>query len=187
MQNNANGTTKEKGLSINSQIRCFKMQTGQKQDGSMWGLITHTEKDANKNVLQKYTLWVMNDSNFIANFPADKTVDVRIDDITSVRPENKTYTKNGVKVNERVINLSVIISIVNVIDNNTYNPNNNYNNYNNQQPAQNTQYQQPQQQQPSYFDVGDNKFKNQPKQEPSPEVKSYLNDNDDVFSDDLPF
>lgn len=129
---------KEKGLSVNSQIRCFKMQTGEKADGSMWGLITHTEKDSNKNVLQKYTLWVMNDSDFIANFPVDKTVDIRIDSITSVRPENKTYTKNGVKVNERVINLNVVISIVNVIDNNY--KNNNYNN--NDYKQQNNQLEQ---------------------------------------------
>lgn len=132
---NANGTFREKGLSVGSQIRCFKLTSGNKSDGSMWGLINHVEKDGNKNIVQKYSLWLANDSQFIATFPSDKTVDVRIESIKAIRPEFKTYTnsKTGQKVNERILNLIVTISIVQVIDNN-YNNTNNYmnnNNYNN--------------------------------------------------------
>lgn len=178
----SNNYSKERGLSVNSQIRCFNLLTGNKPDGSLWGLITHVEKDSNKKVLQKYSVWIMNDGDFISNFPLNKTVDVKIDSITSIRPENKSYMKDGKQIFERVINISAYLSIVNVMENNTYNPNYNYNQQSNQTP----QYQQPQQ--PSSFDVGDNKFKNQPKQEPSEEVKEFLDDaNDDDLFNDLPF
>lgn len=180
----ANNASRDKGLSVNSQIRCFNLISGKKPDGSYWGLITHIEKDANKNVLQKYNVWIMNGDKFIVEFPTNKTVDIRLDSITSVRPENKSYRspKTNQMVTERIINIGAFVSIVNVIENNTYNPNYNYN----QQPTQNTQYQQPQQ--PESFDVGENKFKKQPQPKPSEQVEQFLDDaNDDDLFNDLPF
>ena len=161
MQNNnnmgANGTYKEKGLRINSQVRCFKLVHGTKQDGSLWALITRIEKDTNKNVVQKYNLWLLNDYNFIANFPTDRIVDVRIDYIQSVKPEWNTYTskETGKKITERIISMEVGVSIVSSMPNNYNNNNNNINNnYNNG----NNGYQKPTQQQPqtSQLDEIDN-------------------------------
>ena len=174
---------KEKGLKVGSQVRCFKLTTGTKQDGSMWGMLTHTEKDSNKNIVQKYTIWLTNDSNFIANFPLDKVVDIRIEQISGIRPEWKRYMKDGKQVTERIINIDCGIGIVKVMDNN-YNTNNTYNNNNYQSQAY-----QPQQPMPESFDVGENKFKkanamnNQP---PRQEVQDYL-DGMNVEDLDLPF
>ncbi len=199
---NPNGTFKEKGLSVGSQVRCFKLTSGNKADGSMWGLINHVEKDQNKNVVQKYSLWLNNDSQFIANFPSDKTVDVKIEKINSIKPEYKTYTnKNGQKVNERIINLTVVISIVQVIDNsynntNNYMNNNNYNNNYNNDYMNNGNNAQPQYNQPQYNqsqvpinqqDTFDTEYYKQQRQKP---VESNANE---VFGDfnidesDLPF
>ena len=190
---------KDKGLYVGSQIRCFKLTTGNKQDGSMWGMLTHVEKDSNKNVIQKYTLWLGNDSNFIANFPINKMVDLKIIEINGVRPEWKRYTKNGNQVNERIINLDVKVEILNVMDNPYNNQAQTYQNYNNGNNYKNTNanngyQQQPQnfgqQQQPQYFDVGGNKFaqaNQQAKQyQASPEENDFLNSLG-VSDDDLPF
>lgn len=134
---------KEKGVFVGMQVKCFKLTTGSKADGSMWGLMTYTEKDSNKKVLQKYCFWLKNDSDFIANFPSDKTVNLRIEYIGNVRPEWKSYKdKEGKQVNERVINVEVGVSIVNVFNNNY---NNNYNNNAGYQQANNQPAQQPSQ------------------------------------------
>lgn len=196
---NANGTFREKGLSVGSQIRCFKLTSGNKADGSMWGLINHVEKDSNKNIVQKYSLWLANDSQFIANFPSDKTVDVRIESIKTIRPEFKTYTnsKTGQKVNERILNLIVTISIVQVIDNsynntNNYVNNNNYNNnYNNDYIGNG--YQQPQNNQPNIpinqQQTFDTEYYKQPRQQQTVEsnAKEVFGDNMQITDDMLPF
>lgn len=125
--NNKNAQQKEKGLNVGSQFRVWDIKTGQKSNGDLWGMLTHTEKDKNKNVLQKYTIWLNNDSNFIANFPLQQTVDLKIESIVGVKPETKSYTKNGQKVVERIINLTASVSIVNVFGNNNNNTNNDIN------------------------------------------------------------
>lgn len=138
MQNNNYNTNKnntqpkEKGLGVGSVFRVWDMKSGTKADGGLWGMLNYTEKDKNKNVLQKYTIWLSNDSNFIANFPIKQTVDLKITEITNVKPEIKSYIKNGQNITERVINLMVKVEIVNVLSNtNNINNNVNYNNYNN--------------------------------------------------------
>jgi len=189
---------KDKGLRVGSQIRCFKLNTGTKQDGSMWGMLTHTEKDSNKKVLQKYTLWLNNTSDWIAKYPLDKVVDLKIGEITSVKPEWKTYTKDDKQVTERIINMEVGVDIVNVMDNQYNNyaqANNNYNNGNDLRNTGTNIYQSNnpqdlgQAQQPNSFDVGGNKFAQANQQaknyQPSQEAQDFLNDLD--LSDDLPF
>ena len=189
---------KEKGLRVGSQIRCFKLTTGTKQDGSMWGMLTHIEKDSNKNIVQKYTIWLTNDSNFIANYPTDKVVDLKIGQISAIRPEWKRYTKDGRQVTERIINLDCGVDIVNVMDNQYNNyaqSNNNYNNGNDLRNSGTNVYQSNnpqnvgQAQQPNSFDVGGNKFAQANQQaknyQPSQEAQDFLNDLD--LSDDLPF
>lgn len=154
MQSNANGTPKEWGIKVGSQVRSFKLVTGTKANGEMWGFFTYVEKEKDtKKPLQKYNLWLVNDYNFIANFPTDSTVDLRIERIDSVKPIWNSYTnKEGKQVNERIINLEILVSIVSVINSN------NNQGYQNQQQG----YQQPNQyQQPSY---NQNSYQQQPNQ-----------------------
>ena len=196
MQSNAN-SPKEWGLKINSQVRCFKLVTGTKQDGNLWGFFTYVEKDKDtKKALQKYNLWLVNDYNFLANFPKDSTVDVRIDSIQSIKPIWNTYNDktSGQKVTERIINVEVVVSIVNVINNNSnnnYNYNNNgYNNNNGYQQPQNQQqgYQQqpnPYQNNPTSFDVDKKPNYNEPLPTSDDIQKAY--DDMGITDMDLPF
>lgn len=205
MQNNTNAP-KEWGIKVGSQVRCFKLVNGTKQDGNLWGFFSYVEKEKDtKKPLQKYNLWLTNDYNFMANFPTDSTVDLRIERIDSVKPIWSSYTsKDGKQVNERVINMEVVVSIVNVINNNNnnnqYNNNNNYNNNGyNQGYQQPNQYQQPTynqgyQQQPNQYQNNPNSFDVDKKtnyNEPLPksnevkEAENFLNI--DISEDDLPF
>ena len=164
---------KEKGIFVGMQVRCFKLTTGSKADGSMWGLTTYTEKDSSKKVLQKYSLWLKNDSDFIANFPSDKTVDLRIEYIGNVRPEWKSYKdKDGKQITDRVINVEVGVSIINVIDNN-FNNNNTYNNVNNNYNNNNN-------------NAGYQQTNNQPTQQQS-QKETPINNDFDIDSINFPF
>lgn len=165
MQNQSNNQAyKERGIRVGSKIRCFSLMSGNKQDGSMWAYFSYAEKDGNKNTIQKYNVWIKNEGDFIANFPGGQ-VDVNIDSIQAVRPENKTYfsKKLNKNVSERVINIDVIVSIANVWSNTNNNANYQQNSYIN----------------------NENSFINQDSQHENNEVDNY---NDiDINDDGLPF
>lgn len=192
MQSNANANTKEWGIRLGSQVRCFKLVTGTKANGELWGFFTYVEKEKDtKKPLQKYNLWLVNDYNFIANFPLNNQVDLRIERIDSIKPIWNSYTnKEGKQVNERIINVEVVVSIVNVINNN------NNQGYQNQQPNQYQQptYNQGYQQQPNQYQNNPTGFEVDKKpnyNEPLPksndieEAESFLDI--DITDDMLPF
>lgn len=176
MQSNTNGAPKEWGIKLGSQVRCFKLVTGTKANGDLWGFFTYVEKEKDtKKPLQKYNLWLVNDYNFIANFPLNNQVDLRIERIDSVKPISNSYTnKEGKTVNERIINLEVAVSIVSVINNN------NNQGYQNQQP---NQYQN----NPNSFDVDKKINYNEPlnKSNEVEQAESFLDI--DIDESDLPF
>ena len=182
MQNNANGSPKEWGIRLGSQVRCFKLVTGTKANGDLWGFFTYVEKEKDtKKPLQKYNLWLVNDYNFIANFPLNNQVDLRIERIDSVKPIWNSYTnKENKQVNERIINLEVVVSIVSVINNN------NNQGYQNQQQGY---QQQPNQYQnnPTGFDVDKKINYNEPlpKSNDVEQAENFLDI--DITEDDLPF
>ena len=193
MQSNANGTPKEWGIKLGSQVRCFKLVTGTKANGELWGFFTYVEKEKDtKKPLQKYNLWLVNDYNFIANFPTDNQVDLRIERIDSIKPIWNSYTnKENKQVNERIINVEVLVSIVSVIGNNQgyQNQQQGYQQPQYQQPTYNQGYQQPNQYQnnPNSFDVDKKINYNEPLPK-SDEVKEAENFLDmDIDESDLPF
>lgn len=118
-------------IKIGKKLKLYRLATGTKQDGTMWGLFSYTpfEKTDKGDYIygQEYTIF-MNNLESGMNLKDGDFVEVA--NILSVSAEDNTYKgKDGVQHTKRVIKVVVDIKLDNNSNNNT-NDNVNYNNYN---------------------------------------------------------
>lgn len=102
-------------IKVGKKLKLYRLATGTKQDGNLWGLFSYTpfEKKDNGDYIygQEYTIF-MNNLESGMNLKDGDFVEVA--NILSVSAEDNTYKgKDGVQHTKRIIKVSIDIKIEN--------------------------------------------------------------------------